>query len=618
MAWNTYKIATTGITLGQGAPATSIAIIDGQPAIAYLDYVYTEGGPVHNDLRYARYNPNISSWVDSKIISGRVAKLCEIKLAERTNGTPIVFYYRPDPYEDFVVVRSSSAVWSYESQSIIDRSNATDTDTYGIGYKKNNDTFIAYIGGAYSGGGVVIPSDMTRFAKSNNDSNSFYYTSFGSNLSSIKNRVTMLSVEPIDTVFWAFTDSVRGNLFAIGGSAEIQSNVASGLTNCHIIHADGGALIGDNYPFIYYTNGNIAYFKKSLNYQGTSWGSGSSVFYFSSAGTTTPVAACEVGSDLAMVYRDSGNAGINYYKGFQVRIVNTSDSVGNFSMATDGDNIFVSYYKYNSTSGYYEIWIATKDPLVTESYLSESSSSVAEKEYLYSYFQNGDGGNLLNIDGNFRGDSFILPVDVNICALWGYSGDDMYNLKLEDVDNHRILCHLESDAAESTFNVVPAGTHLRVVVNDGSPGNIMNSYEVRFRFSGEGESSEVTESFSSYSTASSQSSSTQTVSTSSMSSSTQTISTSSMSSSSSSSESSSSTSTQTNSTSSSISSESSSSQSSSSVSSSSESSSSSVSSSSVSSSSESSSTEVMTSSMSSSSGSSSSESSSSPSSSSEV
>ena len=127
------------------------------------------------------------------------------------------------------------------------------------------------------------------------------------------------------------------------------------------------------------------------------------------------------------------------------------------------------------------------------------------EEYKYAYFENGQGINLLNVNGNFRGSPFTLPEEVNVCSLWAYSGDDMHNLKLEDIDNHRILCQFPKWANEVTFNVVQAGTNLRIVVNDGSPGDIMNSYEARFSFDSEGESSSIDESFSSYSTASSQS-----------------------------------------------------------------------------------------------------------------
>jgi len=141
------------------------------------------------------------------------------------------------------------------------------------------------------------------------------------------------------------------------------------------------------------------------------------------------------------------------------------------------------------------------------SYSSSSSTFLEVIEGLpYSYFEN-DETNLLNVNGVKTGPSFYFPEDVNTVYLSSYSGSGVHSLKLQRVSDSAVIADLIPGRV-SSFPTVSAGEQLKVSILNGTAGDVLQSYDVKFGYNSDFEvSPPIGESYSSDSTDSSSDSS---------------------------------------------------------------------------------------------------------------
>jgi len=511
MAWYTTRIKVTSIGIGStNPPITSMCEMNGFPAFAV-----SEDG----DLKYFSYNYGTVSWDEITVISGNVAKRSQIKLID-ANGRPGIFFYDSSLKRMCFIKAYNASGSSWGHRVDVSVSTVDDSSIFGL------DAFVDFINNKIVASGF---NGINSFVTESTDLSGLFWF-------------------PVDEVF---ADLYRSKacsygsfnfaVFSGGSSHLVKSFTGTPYHNTAAVDSGTTEVFLDTVfidelainPTVYYIKDSALMFKVADNTTGTVWPESSfSVLTGLSPASlsTVNVASARVDGTISFAYRKAD--GIYFTKGFTIKIVSGTEAFGNFGLVESDSNIYVSYYRYNSVGGFYEIWVASAYPLPSESFDSSSSSSVFEGNFIYSYFDSGN--NLLNINGNMTGSEFVLPESVNACVLYNYSGDNMYNIKIEDIDNHRVLCKVSRYGYETYFDTISAGTKIRIIVNDGAPGDIINSYEVKFRFVDRGNSSSKTESFSSYSTESSASSSSPTMTTSSSSessvstnSSSQTISTSS-------------------------------------------------------------------------------------------
>ena len=468
MAWNTYKIKSTGLTVSQNPPMTSISEVNGEVAVAYT---------MEDELYFSIYNSSTHLWTETYVRDGLAPK-CEIKLVE-TNGKPGIFYYHPtlNQFRFIISADTSGLSWDYDVEVRNSTVSVSDEFSIGLTYEESR-MIVSFIGDASSTTGQYSNACLSM------DDN-------GLSWSSPLKITTETSGGSGTKILKYATDSyimVGDNGSDIIADSSSVVNVESSLSSPKAV------LLSDisSYIDVYYTSGTSLKYKRSSNGGGTSWpASSTTLFSFSSSSGTKKVAGIEEGSSVSFIYR--GSSRISYYNGFNSTIVSTSSSVGNFGMVQIGTNILGSYYLYNSSASEYEVWVVSEQNL--EAPNSSSSSSEEESQYAYAYFDGGS--NVLNAFGNMISDTFVLPEAVNTCVMCGFSGDNLHTLKLEDVDRSVILCSISHYSIESSFLSVPAGSMMRFIIDGGSPGDVVNSYEVKFRFSSVGSSSTQSESFSS-------------------------------------------------------------------------------------------------------------------------
>jgi hypothetical protein len=423
---------------------------------------------------------------------------CDIKLIE-TNGHPGIFFYTSGfGSVSFVRGNSMGTLWSGEIfvvSAIVDNSSQ-----FGIDAEvdlTHNTIRVGYIGGPTFTG---IPGPCSSYS-SDLEGNGWITSSSSEQMSNVikvmnysgwNKALLMHNAVSASNGLYCFRD----NADLPGSSALIDYNTIKEIT--YLNRNPNGE------PQIFYVTGNNLVYKQSNNNYGSSWPYDSTILANSLATSASFDDRLSTGAMIdnisAFVYRKTD--GIYFHKGYNIKIVDGTERFGNFGLVQVENNIYTSYYRANDITTFYEIWVSYSENAPIDNSSSNSSNSTSSGEYIYSYFDNGT--NLLNRFGGMTGNIFVLPGTANTCALWGYSGNEMHNLKLEDVDHHRILCQIKKYAADTEFSTIQKNTRLRLIVNDGVTGDIMNSYEVKFKFNGDGDSSDVTESFGSESTESSQ------------------------------------------------------------------------------------------------------------------
>lgn len=483
MSWYTYKIKSTGFGFSVNPPMTSVEEIDQSPAVAFS---------INGKLYFSIYNFSSETWTEKHILDG-VAEKCEIKLVE-SNGNPGIFYYNQDS-QSFNFVRSDDSrgnSWTYDV--VVGNSSINSSSDFSIGltYDSSN-MLVSFIGddGFLSGYNYCVYS-------LSHDINGFSWglvKKVDGTQNSSSNKVIRTN-----NVNCLVGENGRDILFL---SDFLTGTIVSSLSDPKIVLMDDSSGFVD----IYYSGSSSLFRKRSSDGSGSSWPSSSATLISSfdkSVGSKFISGIIEEDNSASFVYRN-GSLGINYYKGYNINIVSTSDYVGNFDLSqTSGSNILVSYYQFNSGLSEYEVKIASQKDLSIPESNTSSSSSIEDNKYVQGYFNSGI--NLLNVSGNMAGQPFELSEQVNICSISAYSGDSLHTIKLEDIDRSAILCEIPHYSEEVVFDTIPAGTRLRIIVDDGSPGDIINSFEIKFRFQTYGESSSLSESFTNYSSQSSLSS----------------------------------------------------------------------------------------------------------------